>query len=174
MIDETLNAFRLHLDHVRRLVADVPESRMAAQPGAQRDHAAWTLGHLTYSCQAIGEELGVPPWLGPAWAAFAPGSRPTSSSADYPKKGDLLAALADAEGRIGACLRRLGVAELEMPLPDARFREKLPTVGHAAVHILVGHTATHAGRLSAWRAAIGLAPVADPLGDERAAASKTP
>jgi hypothetical protein len=168
MIDETLHAFRMHLDHVRRMVADVPDSRMTAQPGPQKDHAAWTLGHLTYSTQAIGEELGIPPWLGPTWASFSPGSRPTPSASDYPKKAELLTALADGEARVAARLQSFGVGQLAMPLPDARRRDHLPSIGHAVVHILVGHTATHAGRLSVWRAALGLPPVAQPLDAEPA------
>lgn len=164
MIDETLNAFRMHLDHVRRMVADLPESRLTAQPGAQKDHAAWTLGHLAYSMQALGEELQMAPWFGPAWRTmFAPGSRPTSAATDYPKKSELLDALEDGEDRVRRRVTELGASRLGLPLPDARVRDRLPTLGHAIVHILVGHTATHAGRLSVWRAGIGAAPVPHPL-----------
>ena len=33
-----------------------------------------------------------------------------------------------------------------------------PTLGHALVHVLVGHTAAHVGQLADWRRAMGLPP----------------
>lgn len=47
-------------------------------------------------------------------------------------------------------------SELDSPLPDERYREVFPTLGHAVLHILTVHTAIHLGQISAWRRAMGL------------------
>ena len=40
-------------------------------------------------------------------------------------------------------------------LPDARFRDTFPTIGHAVVHILGSHFALHMGQLSCWLRVMG-------------------
>ncbi len=74
----------------------------------------------------------------------------------YPAKRELLETLADAEKRL--CERLLATDEtaLSRPLLDERVREILPTLGHAVLHVLVGHTAAHLGQLAVWRRAMGL------------------
>jgi hypothetical protein len=49
--------------------------------------------------------------------------------------------------------------DLAQPLPDVRFRDQFPTVGHAVLHILAAHTALHIGQVIVWRRAMGLPAV---------------
>jgi hypothetical protein len=42
------------------------------------------------------------------------------------------------------------------PIPDVRFREMFPTLGHTVVHMLAAHTAAHIGQVVVWRRAMGL------------------
>jgi hypothetical protein len=156
MIDETLNSCRLTLDYLRRLVADVSDEDFACQPHGMANHPAWIIGHLTFSCQAIGGELGLMPWLPDDWKdRFGTGSQPTADRHVYPTKAELLAALENGRQRLSSRLNALGDAGMAAELPDERYRETFPTLGHAVVHILGGHAAVHVGQLSVWRRAAG-------------------
>lgn len=164
MIDETLNSFALTLDFLRRLIADVPDDAMARQPAGVLNHPAWTLGHLAQSCEAIAREVGVPPWLPTNWATrFGTGSMPTADRAHYPPKADLLAPLADGQQRVGTALSAFTDAGLKVPLRDTRFRDRFPTLGHAVIHILGAHTASHVGQIVVWRRVAGFGPLTDPF-----------
>lgn len=162
MIDEVLNSYRLTLDYLRRLVADVPDEDFCRQPNGVVNHPAWVIGHLTQSCQAIGGELGLAEWLPAEWAAlYATGSVPTSDRSAYPSKSKLLTALADGAERVSVRVIALGDVGMSAPLPDERYRAVLPTVGHAAAHILISHTAVHVGQVSVWRRAAGYPPLTE-------------
>jgi hypothetical protein len=156
MVDEVVNSYRLTLEYLRRLVEDVPDDDFARHPNGLANHPAWIVGHLTYSCQALGGELGLSPWLPAEWEAqFGTGSVPTSDRSAYPPQAQLLDALADGERRVSSRLRVIGDGGMAAGLPDQRHRTRLPTIGHAVVHILAGHTAVHVGQLVAWRRAAG-------------------
>ena len=149
------------LEYLRRLVADVPDEIMTRQAHHVVNHPSWVIGHLTYSCQAIGGEMGLDPWLPEHWETdFGAGSTPTDELARYPKKAALLAALADAQQRIVSRLKSIGESALEEPLPHERHRPVFPTLGHAVTHILTSHAAVHVGQLTVWRRAVGLGPLA--------------
>jgi hypothetical protein len=135
---------------------------MARQPGGVVNHPAWVIGHLTYSCQAIGEELGLAPWLPADWASrFGIGSVPVETRATYPPKGELLAALADGQRRVEEGLVILGEERIRRPLPDERYRATFPTIGDAALRVLTAHAAMHVGQVSAWRRAAGFPVLRD-------------
>jgi hypothetical protein len=164
MIPEITRSYHLALDNLRRLVADVPDSRMAEQPGAVVNHPAWVIGHLVHSCQAIGGEMGLRPWLTPNWTSrFGTGSVPTGDREAYPSKTELLDALADGQKRVLDRLVELGEDGLYAPLPDERYREMFPTIGHAVLQILTVHTALHVGQVTVWRRAVGLGPLRETL-----------
>lgn len=163
MIAEILNSFKMNIDYARRLLVDIPEEQMTAQPTDGMNHPAWILGHLTGSFQLIGGEMGVKPWLSQQWlASFQTGSTPAASDSSYPGKDDLVQAFEDAQARLTAALANMESEDLDEPLPDARYRHVFPTLGSAVLHILTTHTAVHLGQLSAWRRAMGLPAVADP------------
>ena len=48
------------------------------------------------------------------------------------------------------------IGRLARSLPAERYRDLLPTIGDAVLHILAGHTAIHLGQLKVWRRAAGL------------------
>ena len=162
--DAILRSFRMNMAYCRALLADVPASDMAAQPVAGMNHAAWIAGHLAHSFQAIGGELGMPPWLPDGWAPlFGTGSRALPDAGAYPDKAVLIEALEDGAGRLVDRLESAGDSELARPLPDERYRHVFPTLGAAVLHVLIAHAAVHLGQLSAWRRALRLPPVPDPL-----------
>jgi hypothetical protein len=156
MVSEVLNSYRLTLDYLRRLVADVPDVDLTRQPTGLANHPAWVIGHLAVSCQALGGEMELAPWLPSHWEGmFGTGSVPTADRSVYPPKAELLTVLADAQARLSHRTLVLGDVGMSAPLPDARYRELLPTIGHAVVHILTAHAAVHVGQVSVWRRAGG-------------------
>ena len=62
----------------------------------------------------------------------------------YPKKTELLNMLSEAGNRLRQAL--LSTSELDLA-------QRLPTVGHALLHVVAAHTAFHAGQLAVWRRA---------------------
>jgi hypothetical protein len=160
MIAQIINSYSLVLDDLRKLVADIPDDRLAKQAGGAVNHPAWIIGHLVHSAQAIGGEMGLSPWLASDWAGkFATGTIPRDHRNFYPSKLELLDALQDSQQRITQRLLALGEAGLSQPLPDERYRAMFPTLGHAVLHILTVHAAIHVGQITVWRRAIGLGPL---------------
>jgi hypothetical protein len=160
MIYEVAASYSRAVDYLRQLVADVPDEMLRRQINGVVNHPAWVIGHVIYSCQAIGGEMGINPWLPPDWAErFGTGTVPVEAKKDYPSKQELLDALSDAQQRVNDRLFALGDLGLTVPLPDERYREIFPTLGHAVLHILTVHTAIHVGQVTVWRRAIGLGPL---------------
>jgi len=159
-----IHSFAYCLDYLREQVADVGPSAMVAQPNGIQNHPAWVIGHLTYSCQAIGGEMGLVPWLPEDSAKkFGTGSEPIPDAAAYKDKSELLLMLSDAQTRIENAVNQLSDSQLEQPLPDQRFRSILPTVRHALTQVLVAHTAYHIGQMNFWRQAMKLAKIERPF-----------
>jgi len=161
MIPELVACLERTVAFMQESVADLSDEDMALQPPGVPNHAAWTLGHVIHSCQAMAGELGVEPWLPAEWESqFGYGSSPAAVVQERPGKAALLAALAEASDRLRTALLRLDETALAAPLPDEKVRQMLPTKGHAILQVVAAHTAYHAGQLAAWRRAIGRQPVA--------------
>ena len=164
MIAQVLNSYEIHLDFLQRLVSDLNEEQMVAQPNGAPNHPAWTIGHLVQSCQAISGELGLAAWLPDDWQErFGTGSTPVCDTTQYPDKEALLSRIDEAKTKLSEGLHDLGDSGLTSPLPDIRYRDRFPTIGHAVIHILSGHTALHLGQLTVWRRAMGLSAKTEPL-----------
>ncbi|NQT14599.1 MAG: DinB family protein [Planctomycetes bacterium] len=164
MVPEILNSLALNLDFVRRMVADLDEVQMVGQVGVVANHPAWTIGHVAHSFELMGGELGMSAWLPEDWAKrFGTGTTPSCDPEAYPPKKDLLRALDEGQKRLVQRTSQMTVADLAQPLPAEGYRDRIPTVGHALLHILASHTAMHAGQLVVWRRAMGLPVVREPL-----------
>lgn len=152
MIPELVRAFELTTEFVEKSVADLSDDEMVLQPEETPNHAAWTLGHLIYSCQGIAEELGVKAWLPETWESdFGYGSTPLPDRDRYPSKLEMLTLFTDSKNRLRQTLLNADHSVLEKKLPD----DDLPTMAHLLMKIVLGHTAYHAGQLAVWRRAIG-------------------
>lgn len=163
-MNAVLHSFSYSVEFVHELLADVPDERMTHQPAGIPNHASWTVGHLTYSCQAIGGEMGMPHWLPEEYRArFGTGSVPLADRNRYATKSETLNELRSSANRLTQAISELTVEQLEQPLPDEHFRLILPTIRHALTQILVGHTANHVGQLSVWRRASGFSPLSRPF-----------
>lgn len=151
-----LHSFAYSLDYLREQLADVPDGRLADLPAGLANHPAWTVGHLTLTCQQLAGAIGVPAWLPEAFERqFGTGSVPAVGQPFEPKPA-ALARLVDAQARLTAAVERLDDARLDQPFPDPSLRDVVPTLRHAITQVLVGHTAYHLGQVAAWRRAMGL------------------
>ena len=161
MMDLILPAFELNLWYSQKLVADVPDEHMCAQPVAGRvlNHAAFVLGHLAWSADdAAAGQLGLPRACPAGWKElFDIGAQPLPDRSLYPSKAELLRALADAHARLADAVTKAPPEVLNRP-PAEVFRDRCPTVGALLAVWMTTHEATHNGQLSAWRRAMGLPP----------------
>jgi uncharacterized damage-inducible protein DinB len=156
MVPELVGCFERTVAFMQESVADLSDEDIVLQPPGVPNHAAWTLGHVIHSCEAMAGELGVEPWLPNDWEShFGYGSSPTAVVLQRQSKAALLAALEVASHRLRTALLGMDETALAEPLPDERVREMLPTKGHALLQVVAAHTAFHAGQLAAWRRAIG-------------------
>lgn len=162
MKSQILVGYELVTNYALRLVEDLSEPDFFHQPAGVTNHPAWLLGHLCFSFQAIGGEIGVAPWLPEDWGqTFGTGSSPSSNAANYPSGASLVETFANASEKISRAIEAMTDEALLAPLPDEGYRQTLPTVAHALTHILIGHASVHVGQLTVWRAANKLPRVAE-------------
>lgn len=157
MPDGLIRSFEYSLGFLMELVSDVPDDRWTEQPPGLANHAAWVVGHLAYSCQAIGGEMGMQPWLPTGRRElFGTGSRPENQRGHYPAGRVLLEELQSGSRRVRDQVRQSWGMISRQALPDERYRSLLPTVGDAVLQVLVAHSAYHVGQTALWRKAIGM------------------
>jgi len=152
-----------------RLCADLTDEQMTAEPECRiaLNHPAWVLGHLfmldAFAADMLGMHLASP--VDEAWAErYGPASTPGAQAGDRarfdPSKAELIEQMSMVRerlvGRLESMCREAGT--LDVPTPDPTFQKDFPTLAHL-VQYLLWHEAYHAGQLSAWRRALGLAPV---------------
>jgi DinB superfamily len=161
MIEEIRPLYDMALIRAAKLLADVPDERMAEQPveGCVMNHAAWTIGHLAFASDNGLSFLGLQPALDHTWKErFAMGSTPVSDRLRYPAKQVLLAEHRAAHERLLAAAATAEPEVMAQPSPE-RMRDRFPTIRSLLLGLMTAHEANHLGQLSAWRRAMGFAPV---------------
>jgi len=154
MIPELVTCLERTVAFIFRQLDDLTDDEMVLQPRGFPNHAAWTVGHVVFSCQAIAGELGIKSWLPEDWESdFGQGSLPATVVPDRLRKTFLLTALKESSQRLRAALLEMTEHDMADPLPDEQSRKTMPTKGHALVQVIAAHTAYHAGQLAAWRRA---------------------
>ncbi|REK06715.1 MAG: DinB family protein [Planctomycetota bacterium] len=157
MLDHVLRAAEANIDYAKRLMADIPEEQMAAQPAPGMNHAAWVLGHLAYVFDSMIAVWGQKPTMSPEWKAlFNVPSQPQPERDKYPSKEELMAAYLANYQRIVDTVKAASPEDLDKEFPNPKLRASLPTVGVAMVHILTSHQGQHLVQRSAWRRAQGM------------------
>jgi uncharacterized damage-inducible protein DinB len=161
MKEHVLRAAKVNSDYAQKLVADIPDDKMAEQPAPGMNHAAWVLGHLTFVADSMIRVFDQPFSMPKEWIElFNLASRPSGDRARYPSKAALLDAYEKAYARLTEAVRAAPSELLDTEFPNPKLRAQLPTIGVAMVHILTSHHGLHLGQLSAWRRAMGMPMVA--------------
>ncbi len=126
MMDLILPSFKLNLWYSQKLVADVAEDQMCAQPVAGRvmNHPAFLLGHLALVAGNFGTSLvGAAPVCPESWKElFNQGAKPLADRSRYPSKAALLQALEDAHTRLADGAAKAAPEMLAQPAPEKNPR----------------------------------------------------
>jgi len=157
MQDVVLSLHAMNLNYTQRLVADVPDDQMCAQPvpGRVMNHGAFLLGHLAWVCDSIASLIsGTPPRLAEWKETHGMGTIPVVDRSCYRSKEELLSTFADAHARLADAYTKASPEVLARPAPE-RMRARFPSVAHVAVTMMTSHGALHNGQMSAWRRAMG-------------------
>ena len=162
MKEIVLSLYAMNLSYTRKLVADVADDQMCAQPvpGRVMNHAAFLLGHLAWVSDNVSATLaGTTPVLPADWKdTYGRGAVPVIDRSCYRSKADLLKVLEDAHARMADAFSKAPANVLAQPPPE-RLRNRFPTTGHVAVAMMTSHGAVHNGQISAWRRALGWPPI---------------
>lgn len=155
-----LNIHAMVTGFVAGAVEDVPEARMAEQPGGIVNHPAWTLSHLNaYAGLLLSmfDDPGMEPATANAeMARFGYGTTPIADIAAYAGKRELLGVFKDRNARLAAVVAEKHAEYFARPAPE-RFRPHARAIGDIAITLLVAHPPHHLGQLRQWRHAAGIA-----------------
>ncbi len=162
-----LDSYLAVLNHTRnmtiKLVADLNDDQLVAQPAPKTNHAAWVLGHLVMVDHAFLSLLSgqpIPAWIDADYKAiYGMKSEPVADKSKYKPKQFYIDHLATTHAQIVARLKEMKPADFQAPHPDPARRERFPTIGHAVMFYGTWHEAYHSGQLSTWRRVQGLPPV---------------
>jgi len=140
------------------VVEDIPEARMAEQPGAIVNHPAWTLSHLNAYAGTLLSMLDDPsvPTADAEMERYGYGTTPVADRAAYATKRELLDRFRDRNARLAAVVAEKHSDFFPRPSPE-KYRRYSPTIGHIAITLLVAHPPHHLGQLRQWRRAAGIA-----------------
>ena len=147
------------IGYAKQIMSDVDDASMCQQP-LGLNHPAWLLTHLATAADYAAALLGGKGVCPAAWNEIADTKKPlTQNRADYPAKDELISTF-EAAFKNAADLYETSSAEaLNMPQKLGFFETELPTVGDMATFLIISHTNLHLGQLSAWRRAVGKAPL---------------
>lgn len=150
-----IGQFDYTLGEARKLMQGVPCERCAEMKGTSK-HPAWIIGHLVVAADLMGmiagEKLALESWQ----ELYAPGGEPRPDRKLYPKKDELMGALAERHAALNARVKTMTQRDFEAVLPIEDYRSFFPTVGHAAVYMMAAHEMYHLGQLSVWRNVAGI------------------
>lgn len=160
MLDPLLHTWSLNLGYANRLVADIPDEKLAFQPAPGMNHPAWVLGHLACTADMLGGMIGLEPVCPGEWPSlFDWNSTPVGDVGRYPSKAALLKSLADGHDRLATAVPGVPQSRWSEATPLEAVRSFLPTLGDCFVFVMAAHENMHLGQLSAWRRVRGLSRV---------------
>ncbi|QDU44282.1 YCII-related domain protein [Symmachiella dynata] len=155
-IDLMLGVFRDHLKWLEDTVADIPDERLAEQPGGVVNHPAWTLSHLNASLgfllSLLDETEGDS--AEEENKKYGYGSIPVTDRSHYASQSELLATLKQRHELVDSAVRAKHREYFSRPTPEM-LQEFAPTIGRIAIYLLASHESYHLGQLMQWRRAAG-------------------
>jgi len=157
MIQHVLHVYGMNLGFAKRLVNDLSDDQMCAQPHGVVNHPAWSLGHLAVASDHLATIFGLSSELPAGWAdPFKTGGIPSSDTQLYPGKDELLHMMERQHARVAQAAPAIDPAALAQPHPSEKRRAHFPTVGDFAIFLMTAHEMDHLGQMAAWRRAMGL------------------
>jgi hypothetical protein len=157
VLQHVLHVYSMNLGFAKRLVADLSDEQMCAQPHGVVNHPAWSLGHLAVAADHVATLLGLSAELPPGWEqTFKTGGTPSPDKSVFPGKDEILRVLELEHVRLAKALSDADPAFLAQPHPNEKRRGHFPTVGDFAIFLMTAHEMDHLGQIAAWRRAMGL------------------
>lgn len=149
-------SYRWGADAIERLVSDVPDEHMAAQPIEAMNHPAWLIGHVSIYNEVIVRLLRGEPFDDPWQQPCGKNSVPSPDRSAYPSKSDLLSHF--RQGVEAGCdaVVHAPAAAWTTPLEHPTWGKQFETVAPAVLFLATTHLALHTGQLSGWRRAMKL------------------
>ncbi len=143
------------LSEAQRLMESVDCERCAEMAGTSKN-PAWIIGHLAVAGDLMGSLAGGEMKYAHWHELYSPGKEPKPDRSIYPKKDELMDALAERHGALSARVAGLTDADFRAELPMEAYRSFFPTLGDAAIYMMAAHEMYHLGQLSIWRNAAGI------------------
>jgi uncharacterized damage-inducible protein DinB len=161
MSDSLVTLNRFNLAYLKRLLADITDDELDAQPHAELHSVRWILAHLAiavdYGLMQLDQAFVCPlKWH----AAYGPKSQPGSAKLVRPGRDELMEAIETGyhtlcEGLAAASPQELSVPHQVDLLKDTPLTSKRDIISH----ILTTHFSLHLGQMSAVRRMFGRGPL---------------
>ncbi len=158
-----IQAWNRNAEYGQKLVADLSDAQMIAQPewlaGPPMNHPAWILSHLNVYLPVIAAIVENRDFDDPKGHQFGMHSAPQMVAGVYAAKSELMGTFAAGHARVRDSLESATDSVFDNPVRLPRWQ---PLFGSAAIllpYLMLNHENGHLGQLSAWRRAMGLAPV---------------
>jgi hypothetical protein len=163
IIDGLLMSWNKNLDYGTRLVADLSDEQMIAQPnvptGVIVNHPAWVFSHLNIYIPIIAAMVEGRAFDDPREHPFGMTSRPQLDQSLYASKVELLRDFTEGHQRVHAAMKNADESLFERDTPLERWRATMPKLGFVLPYLMLLHENQHLGQVSAWRRAQGLPSV---------------
>lgn len=163
-IEGLLFGWKKNLDYGTKLVADLTDEQMIAQPAsvggqAPVNHPAWLFCHMNLYLPVMSAIIEGREFNDPKQHRFGMLSKPENDGTIYPNKNELVDAFVIGHEHVDSMLRNASDSVLDLPILLPRWKEIMPTAGIALPYLMLNHENTHLGQLSAWRRIMGLPSV---------------
>lgn len=162
-IDGLLFGYRKNLDYGPKLVADLSDDQMTAQPSVNPElpsnHPAWVFSHLNAYLPVIESVIQGQPFDDPKDHPFGMLSRPEPDASIYAPKQELVDIFVSGHKDIIRLLENADESVLGQPVSLPRWQSVMPVAGIALPYLMLNHENGHLGQISAWRRIQGLPSV---------------
>jgi hypothetical protein len=159
--DSILHLLVFQRSYIGASVYDIPEEKMAVQPGGIVNHPAWQLGHLACTQDQLVKWLGGASALEAWMPRYGRHSTPLPDRAAYESKEELLRVLDERRSETARLLRNASADDLAKPVPNPHMVRVFPSVGNLVTFLTTTHEGWHLGQLADWRRVMGM-PKAGP------------
>ncbi|HIF07095.1 MAG TPA: DinB family protein [Gemmatimonadetes bacterium] len=157
MLNNLTYLYGFNLGFAHRLVRDLSDEQMTAQPAGVINHPAWSLGHLAVAADHLGMALGLESHLPEGWdETFKTGGEPSGDASAFPTKEEIIGELEAQHARNTEAVQNFDVARFAEEHPNEGTRKYFPTLGDQIIFMMTSHEMDHLGQIAAWRRAMGL------------------
>lgn len=151
MMTTVLRVYAQTLRDLTTPLEPVPDADLTLTLGGIVTHPAWTLSHCCGSAELICRLLDPDAANKSAtrFAAYGPGSQPTSQRSDYLAKSTLLTNLHALHGQATTAVESAH-PDMLARVPPKPFDGFAPTVGDIVIYLLAAHESYHLSLMVTW------------------------